>query len=302
MAIGNYGIIRGADVNVDDISMYYNYTPNRETENNEFFQLNPADVLSNCLLPETEEINGYTEKLIEGMYSLKLPTSIFNRLGIYTIYIKPKTIGLKITDCGVLSAFPNVKGIVVNSLDLTENLRANNALQGFRIEYVNTDGTKLRNVVRYVVTSNKVVPVTENVGNTSQKSTRYRFDDNGNLIFLQLTPSSSSSIKANAFPFIGVPNQTILLSNTYFSPMVIEVNMVKNTIDTVANVLVGEQIRDVRNGIITLFDDNREITNQYNAFIIKDDVNDVPLYEVKEKRTNIDLTQNFDNVLSGIGE
>jgi len=299
MAVGTYGITRPSDVSLDDISVYYNYTPNRETNNNEMISLNANDVLEECYLPVNDRnITGYTENLLEGLYNLRLPASIFNQLGIYTIYIKPKIISLKIVDCGVLSALPTVRGLVINVNDLPEKLKSNNALQGYRIEYVNTDGKKLRNVVRYVVTSNKVSPISENVGNTTQRAIRYRFDDAGTLIFLQLTPSSSSDVKPNALPFIGIRNQTIILSNTYFKPLTIEIELVENTIDTIADIVAGEQVKDVQKGILTHYDKNRVITKQFNLYEIKDDVTDVPLYEVKEKRTNIDETQNFNDIIS----
>jgi len=201
-----------------------------------------------------------------------------------------------IEDCSVLSSLPTVKGIVVQANSLPEALRANNALQGYRIEYVDDDSTKLRNVVRYVVTSNKVVPVSENVGNTSQKAIRYRFDDSGTLMFLQLTPSSSSDVKPNALPFIGNPGQTILISNTFFTPLTLEVELVENTIDTLSDIVAGEQIKDVQRGILTHYDKNRVITKQFNLYEIKEDVTDVPLFEVKEKRTSVDETQNFDDI------
>ena len=205
-------------------------------------------------------------------------------------------------DCGVLSSLPTINGIVIdlNATQLPDNLKANNALQGFKIEYLNTDGTKLRNTVRYVVTANKVVPVSENIGNTSQKAVRYRFDDSGTLMFLQVTPSSSSDVKPNVLPFIGNTGGIILISNTYFSPLVLEVEMVENTIDTLTNYVAGEQIKDVQNGILTYFDKNRVIIKQDNLYEIKDDVTNVPLFEVKEERTNIDETQNFNDVTSGV--
>ncbi len=301
MAIGTYGISRPADVNVNDISVYYNYTPNRETSNNTIYSLNASEILEYCYLPDDEQdIANYTENLLEGLYNLRLPASIFNQLGIYTIYIKPKVTPILVVDCSVLSALPTVKGIVVNVNDLPEELRANNALQGYRIEYVNSDGTKLRNVVRYVVTSNKVVPVSENVGNTSQRAIRYRFDDTGTLMFLQVTPSSSSDVKPNALPFIGNPGQTILVSNTFFTPLTIEVELVENTLDTLADIVAGEQIKDVQKGILTHYDKNRVITKQFNLYEIKEDVTDVPLFEVKEKRTSIDETQNFDDIVDEV--
>jgi hypothetical protein len=299
MAIGTIGITRPSDVNISDIDMYYDYTPNRQTPAGTITKVdNTADFLAP--VQYDEGIVGYTENLLEGLYDLKLPASIFSQLGIYTIYLKPKLVPTVIADCSVLSALPTIKGIVIDMNSIPEDLRANNALQGYRIEYVNSDGTKLRNVVRYVVTSNKVSAINENIGNTTQKAIRYRFDDAGTLIFLQVTPSSSSDVKANALPFIGNIGQTILMSNTYFSPVVVEVEMVENTIDTLTNYVAGEQIKDVQNGILTYYDENRVITRQFNLFEIKDDISNVPLYEVKERRTNIDVTENFDDVTAGI--
>lgn len=302
MAIGTYGIVRPADVSIDDIDIYYNYTPNRQTVNDEILRLTTSEVLSYNYLPDEEQIfeEGVDKNILEGLYSLRLPASIFNQLGIYTIYFRPKKITATIVDCSVLSSLPTVKGIVLDSNSLPTNLRAPNALQGYRVEYINSDGTKRRNVVRFVVTSNKAVPVSENVGNTQQKAIRYRFDDAGTLIFLQLTPSSSSDVKPNILPFIGNPNQVILLTNTNFSPIVLELELVENTIDTLADIVAGEQVKDVQKGILTYYDKDRVITKQFNLFEIKDDVSDVPLYEVKEKRTNIDETQDFNDVIEGV--
>jgi hypothetical protein len=299
MSVCTIGTIRPSDVSIDDIDIFYNYTPNRQIINNTIYKLNTNEVLSYCYLPDDEQISG-NENVLEGLYDLKLPASVFNKIGIYTIYLKPKTITTNISDCGVLSALPTTKGLILNVNDLPEKLKSNNALQGYKVEYINSDGTKLRNVVRYVVTSNKVVPVTENVGNTSQRSVRYRFEDSGTLIFLQLTPSSSSDVKPNALPFIGTTNQTILLSNTFFSPLVIELELVENTIDTLSDIVAGEQIKDVQKGIMTYYDKDRVITKQFDLFEIKDDVVDVPLFEVRQKRTNIDESQNFNDIVENI--
>jgi hypothetical protein len=310
MGVGLYGVTRSADVNIEDIDMYYNYAPNRQTNNTNIIPLVATELLSYLYLPSTDPnfipvVNPSlleNSNVLEGLYNLRLPAAIFNQLGIYTIYIKPKLIMTTIVDCGVLSSLPTVNGIVIDlsTTPLPDNLKANNALQGFKIEYLNSDNTKLRNVVRYVVTSNKVVPVSENVGNTSQKAVRYRFDDSGTLMFLQLTPSSSSDVKPNVLPFIGNVGGIILMTNTYFSPLVLEVELVENTIDTLADIVGGEQIKDVQNGILTIYDKNRVIINQFNLYEIKDSVGSVPLFEVKEKRTSIDETQTFDNVTKGL--
>lgn len=304
MAIGTFGIVRPTDIKIEDIDIYYNYMPDRETLNNDMIKVaDPTELLKECYLPSDGSDPNYiagNENLLEGFFNLRLPADTFSQLGIYTIYIKPKLFLSQVVDCSVLSSLPSVKGIVLDINTIPSKLQANNALQGYRIEYLNTDGTKLRNTVRYVVTANKVVPVSENVGNTSQKAVRYRFDDAGTLMFLQLTPSSSSDVKPNVLPYIGNPGDTILMSNTFFSPLAIEVELVENTIDTVANILAGEQIKDIQNGILTYYDENRNITKQFNLYEIKNDVTNVPLYEVKEKRTNIDESENFDDITNGL--
>ncbi len=260
MAIGTYGTVRPADVNINDIDMYYNYTPNRQSSNDAIFKLNSTDLLSYATLP-TDDPNyiDYStpqagQNLLSGLFNLRLPATIFSQLGIYTIYIKPKMITVTMVDCGVLSSLPTVKGIVLDVNDLPDNFKANNGLQG------------------------------------------YRFDDSGSLMFLQVTPSSSSDVKPNALPYIGIPGTVIQISNTYFNPLVIEVEMVENTLDTIANIVAGEQVKDIQKGILTYYDSDRVITKQFNLYEIKDDVTNVPLYEVKEKRTTIDESQNFDDV------
>lgn len=301
MSIGTYGTIRPADVNIDDIDIYYNYMPNRYTANNDIFKLNSSDLLEYCYLPENDENSTGGEDLLEGLYNLKLPAGIFNKLGIYTLYIKPKKYTTVIVDCSVLSQLPTIKGIILDVGTLPEKLRSNNALQGYRVEYIDNNGNKMRNVVRYVVTSNKVSVTTENVGNTSQKVQRYKFDDAGSLLFLQLTPSSASDVKPNSTPFIGNVGQTILISNTYFNPLAVEIDLVKNTIDTLSSYVMGEQIKDTQKGIVTHYDDERNITNQYNLYQIKERIDDVtPLFEVKEIRDTIDTSENFNEVTDGI--
>lgn len=295
MAVGIYGTVRPSDVNVEDIDVFYTFAPDRETEATDVVRINPSDVLTPLELPSNEQVAN-EDNLLEGFYNMRLPATIFNQLGFYTLYLRPAVQQVTIIDCSVLSSLPSVKGIVLDINDLPENWRANNALQGYKIEYINDDGTKLRNTVRYVVTSNRVVPVSQNVGNTSQRTIRYRFDDNGTLLFLQVTPSSSSDVKPNAKPFIGNPGQTILISNTFFTPMAIEVNLVENTIDTIMDVVGGEQIKDVDNGILTYYDVNRNIIRQFNLFEIKEETGNVSLYEVKERRDNIDESQNFNDI------
>jgi hypothetical protein len=301
MSIGTFGNIRSADITPADLEIFYTYTPNRETSPNGFTALTATDVLSEFKLPSSDaNFVAGQENLMGGVYNLKLQANIFNQLGIYTIYIRPKLIRTIIADCGVLSSLPSVKGIVINSNTIDAKLSANNALQGYRIEYIESDGSKLRNVVRFVTTSNKVVPVTDNISNTSQTAVRYRFDDSGNLLFLQVTPSSASAVKPNSAPFIGTPNQSILLCNSNVNPETIEIDMVANTIDTLTDYVAGEQVRDVKKGILTYYDSNRNITKQFDVYTIEDNITQEELYEVKELRTTIDPTEDFDTVTNGV--
>lgn len=299
MAVGTYGITRAADIPISEIDMFYTYMGNRETQSLTVIRLEPSELLTEHQIPTDEQISG-GENLLEGMFDLKLPATTFNSLGIYNIYIRPKVRTLSISDCGVLSALPTINGILIDINSLDSTLIANNALQGYRIEYLDDNNQKVRNLVRYIVSSNKVVPVTENIGNTSQRSVRYRFDDSGTLLFLQLTPSSSTDVKPNLKPYIGKAGQKILLSNTFFNPVMIEVEMVENDIETVVDYVAGEQIKDVDNGIVTYYDKDREIIRQMDVYEIKNDVGDVSMYEVKQIRENIDITQDFDEITSGL--
>ena len=82
--------------------------------------------------------------------------------------------------------------------------------------------------------------------------------------------------------------------------MAIEINLVENTIDTIMDIVGGEQIKDVDNGILTYYDADRNILRQFNLFEIKEDVGEVSLYEVKERRENIDESQDFDNIVDQV--
>lgn len=299
MSTGTYSNVRSSDIDVSDLDMFYTFSPSREQNSNQVNRLDPTTLMSPLLMPSDEQVVGQ-ENLLGGMYNLTLPATVFNQTGFYTIFIRPKQIKTTIVDCGVLSSLPTVKGIILDSNDLPTELASNGALDGYRIEYINSDGTKLRNTVRYVVTSNKAIPVTENIGNTSQTAVRYRFDDSGSLLFLQLTPASASNVKPNVSPFIGSPNQNILMYNSDVNPISVEVELVENTIDTVVDYVAGEQIKDVKRGILTNYDIDRNIIKQFNLYQIDDEITDQALFEVKENREIIDTSQDFDTITDSV--
>ena len=236
------------------------------------------------------------------MYNLKLPASEFNALGIYTLYIRPVEIRTTILDCGILSAIPNVKGIVIDINQVPSQYRnkfVNQGLVGYRIEYLNQDGTKIPNFYRIVTSSFFCEPVITNQTNTSQKAIRYRYVTGGSdLIFCTLSPSSAPTNKPNAIPFIGQPNQSIIVTNTYFNPITIDIQMAEHDIDTLAIALYGNQTKSIDDGIYTLYDSQNNIYKQYNLFEIRDNFNEL-LYEVRQDRgTNIDFSKNFTNIIS----
>ena len=139
-------------------------------------------------------------EVLGGLYNLTLPAEQFNALGIYTLYLRPAQIRTVITDCGVLSALPNVKGIVIDLTNVPvqyQNKFVPQGLVGFRIEYLNPDGSKIPNFFRVVTSSFFCEPVVTNEVNTTQKSVRYRYvDGDSNLLFLTLSPSSSPDLLA----------------------------------------------------------------------------------------------------------
>ena len=287
MATGSYGTIRPADVSPEDVEILLHYTPTRDETNN--FVLTTLD--NSVLTPyfNNNATGGQTVELLGGLYNLKLPMENFNNLGIYTLYLRPAEIRTAITDCGVLSSLPNVKGIVFDLNNVPANYRNKfvaNGLVGFRIEYLNADGTKIPNFFRIVTSSFYCEPVSQNLVNTSQKSIRYRYVDGPtNLMFCTVSPSSAPTNKPNATPFIGQPNQNVIITNTFFNPISIEIEMVEHDISTLAIALYGNQTKAMDDGIYTIYDTNNNIYKQYNLYEIRDNLNKL-LFEVREDRGN----------------
>lgn len=290
MATGNYGIVRPSTASVDDMEMFYNFTENRDVPPSSLIALNPSAHI-------TENIDPTDGALFGGLYTLKLPVSVFNQKGFYTIVIRPKQIKTTIVDCGVLAALPNQKGIVLDSSLIENRFNVNNTLVGYRVEYFEPDGTRTRNLFRIITSSNRSEPVNQNLSNTTQKAIRYRLTDNGSLMFLTLTPSSASSVKPNIIPFIGEPGQEIVITNTFFDPVYMEIEMTEHDLETLAYGIYGNQTKSIADGVYTIYNFENEIYRQYNLYEIKDQFNK-PLFEVKEEKDNIDLSKEFSSIAS----
>lgn len=303
MAVGSYGIIRPADVSPEDVEIYYHYVSGRTNSATATLKrLSSADVLTPVFHNSntTNDAAAPNVEILGGMYNLKLASSDFSELGIYTLHIRPKQIRTTITDCGILASLPSVRGLVIDLSNVPaadRNKFTPQGLVGYRIEYINTsDNKKITNFYRVVTSSFYCTPIVSNLTSTSQKAIRYQYSEQAtNLMFLTVTPSSAPSNKPNTVPFIGTPSQKIILTNTFFNPTTIEIEMVEHDVSTLAHALYGNQTKAVSQGIYTIYDNNNNIYKQYNLYEVKDEFNET-LYEVREERTDIDETLNFDTI------
>ena len=300
MSVGSYGTIRPSDVSPEDVEIILNYTPSRDyTDNFLLTKLDAKSILRPYYNNTKTGVNSNVE-ILGGLYNLRLPAEQFNKIGIYTLMIRPAQIRTTILDCGVLSSLPNVKGIIIDLNAVPTDFRnkfVNQGLVGFRIEYLNSDGTKIPNFFRIITSSFFCEPVIQNLTNTSQKAIRYRYtDSNSNLIYCTVSPSSAPTNKPNATPYIGQPNQNIIITNTFFNPISVDVEIAEHDISTLAIALYGNQTKSIDDGIYTLYDTQNNIYKQYNLYEIRDQFNSL-LYEVRQDRgNNIDFSKNFTNI------
>ena len=297
MANGVYGTNIPTSISNDLIANYvdivYSYSRTRnstDVEGSKFEKLS-SDNMKNVVLSKSET----NDNMVDGLYNLKLPTDIFGKKGFYTIYIKPKEIPVTIMDVSTLHDFPTVRGIVIDLKAIPTELKGdasvNNGLVGYRVIYRNNDGTR-SNELRIVTSNNKCEPVVNVSTTTNSKTYSYRYNENSTYTFITVTPSMPLSYKASSTPFIGKATQNIYLVNTLFEPICIELEMVENDIDTVTNILTGNQLRDLNNGLLTTFDKDNNILVQHEMSTLKSSETGTPQYEVKENRSeNIDFTQ-----------
>lgn len=270
-----YGIVKPSIVTADDVEIFYNYKPFRNSEEEQYSKWMSID--SNSVFTPVELAESdIADKRLVGMYNLKLPVSIFGAKGYYTVYIKPKEYRCKIADVGTLLAYPDIRGLVVdtNSLSGDRGLFSNDNLTGYRVEYFGYQGDGLyRQDYHRIVTSSNLCEVVS--------SHQYRFNNSGSLSFITVTPSTSPSFKANATPYIGIPNQEISLVNTKFDPVSIDIHMVEHDVETLSIMLEGEQVRNLDNGRVTTYNFNGEPYNQVEFMTVKDNYTNTNIAEVK---------------------
>tara|TARA_R110000782_G_scaffold180254_1_gene270775 strand:+ start:12 stop:674 length:663 start_codon:yes stop_codon:yes gene_type:complete len=216
--------------------------------------------------------------------------------------IRPKEIRTTIQDCGVLIDNQDVKGLAFDINQIPTELQSrfeNGNLVGYRIEYLKevtgVAQDKIQNLFRIITSNNRALPITQNQGNDNA-SQAYTFNDNSTTVFCTLTPSSAPSIKPNAVPFIGNPQQSVIITNTFFNPVMLEIEMVEYDDESLAYALYSNQTKSLDDGIYTIYNFGNQIYKQYNLFEVKDQFTGKPLYEVREQKFTIDPTKDFDDI------
>lgn len=297
MANNVYGTIRQAQFDpARDADIYYYYRPTRSSEDTFFTGFKKIDDASKVLEQSKLETSETGDLKLPGMYTLKLPVDIFGNVGIYTIYIVPKEIKCEIKDIGVLAAYPSINGVVIDTSEVEGMDRGsfgNDNLVGYRIEYFN--GSNRQDLLRIITTSTFCEPVTQNLTTSTSNANAYRYNENGSLVFLTVTPSTSPTFKTNAKPFIGTPSQKIVLKNTKFDPICVEVEVTNHDIETVSYMLEGEQIRNFENGRVTTYNFDGEVYKQMEYSTVKDNYTNTNIAEAKlDKSNNVDNSLNLD--------
>ena len=303
MSTGSYGTnipisIKNNDIpNFVDITYSYHESRSYDSLSNSTFKKLDSSILTQA----TREVEGdYVDNLVEGMYNLQLPLSEFNKKGFYTVYIKPKEIEAVITDVGNLTAFPNVRGLVIDTEQIqNESIKTkakkNNELVGYRIVYLDENGNR-QDYYRIITSNNKCEPVVSAPSSSSDKTYTYRYEDSSSLTFVTVSPSSAPTFKSNALPYIGKPTQKILLVNTLFEPIQLDIELTTHDADTISYMLENSQLRDLDNGLVTTYNDNDEIYHQKEHYTLKDGYTGKPIYEVaKNKQNSIDFSQTIDD-------
>ena len=298
---GVYGTKIGSIVSPSDVDIFYSYSPTRNAVDalNANFKRLDSSLLMQANIEENNNTEQY-DNILEGLYNLKLPLEYFSKKGFYNIYIKPREIETVLTDVGILSAYPDVKGLIIDTSKITDMtlknlLLLNNSLVGYRVIYFDNN-FKRESYYRLITSNNKCEPIVQNLTDVNQKSIRYRYNDNSTLVFLTVTPSMATTFKANALPYIGVASQKIAIVNTKFEPVMIELEMVEHDIETVSTMLEGSQLRNMDNGLITTFNSKGEIYSQSEVYSLKDEYSKEPIYEVKKNKNNsVDFSQTIND-------
>ena len=296
MALNNtYGTVKPALVNpIYDVDVWVQYRPNRTYDENttsRFRKLpNPSDLL---VKSKVDEDAGIPDNILPGMYTLRLPVSEFGAKGFYTVYITPREVKCTIEKVGTLAAYPNIKGLIVNTEsvdgDVDNSFFDNGSLTGYRVEYFDNDARQQYS--RIITSNNRCEVMSGTLNSVNSDLTSYRFTDASSLVFLTLSPMTSPEFMSNVSPFIGTAGQKISIINTKFDPVTLEIEICENDFDTIALSINGDQVRSLDKGTVTTFNENGEIFSQKEYFTVKNSYTNSDVYEARvDKKNNIDTS------------
>lgn len=291
MSVGFYGTKIMASADFNDVDVLYAYSASREELGD--VQLKP--MFGSITENEFRKLLG-----ADGVYKLRLPASIFNQLGFYTVVIKPKSFKTKIIDCSFVITNNDTeiqiskKGIVIPKLQFQNT----GSLIGYQVEYFDDNEVKIKNFHR-IITSSDVVSVSTNNNNSDSSSTSYVLNPNGNNLFLTLTPDEASLISNEQKPDLGKSDQTIIISNTFFDPTVLEVEMTNHDINTLAIGLFGDSVRNKETGEFSMFDPQGNLYRQWLLLTRKPEFQRGEV-DIRQEKRDINLNQTFDQISQGL--
>lgn len=286
MANNVYGTVKPALFDpLNDADIYYNYRSSRASDD---AALSAFRMVADPgrMLAESKAVSEDGGSLpLPGMYTLRLPVDIFGKTGIYTVYIVPKAVKCTIVDVGTLSTDAGVRGIVVRAGEggVSAELCKNDGLAGYRVEY---DGG---NTFRTVTTSALCVKAADVVAGAGSGRYSIAAGVSSTLAFLTVTPSAAPSFKPSAVPYIGSAGQEVVLRNTKFDPVCVEIEITDHDIETVSYMLEGEQVRNYETGRVTTYNFDGEIYKQMEYSTVKDNYSQKNIAEAKIDRSgNVD--------------
>jgi hypothetical protein len=306
MSLGVYGTRTLAVIDpAQDVEIFYSYRPTRNSVDSSFGDgyvkyPNPSEILQQAKLQAGSE--SPVNSLLSGVFNLTLPLTVFSSRGFYSLVIVPKEIYGTITDSpAVLSAYPSIRGIVIKPADfIPQTSIENGSLIGWKISYFDDSGERMDDF-RIITSNGWAEAIASSLSNTTQKSISYRYNDNADLVFLTVTPSSAPAVRPNALPSIGASGQTVSIANTKFNPVLVEIEMTDTDTRTLADMLSGDQAVDLENGIVTTYTASHDILTQAEIVTVKDSYTGSALREVRKNRdADIDRAQSWENNFSGV--
>jgi len=296
MANGVYGQVIPAKITSSDVEIWYSYSPTRGVSSAVDTTFKQLD--SSILRQQVRDAEN-VDSMLEGAYMLNLPLTVFNRKGFYTVYIKPREMRATIKQVSALAEFENISGLVfdtINGMDSeTANLfKKNGGLVGYRLTFLEDDGSR-RDEIRIITSNNRCEPVIKQVLSQNAPLTRYRYNNSSSLVFVTVTPSLPTSFQPTVVPYIGETGQEVILTNTKFSPIMLDIELTEHDADTISTMLEGDQVFNHEKGLITTFNPDGEIYHQAQTYMIKSEYTGEPIKKVKEtKELDIDYSETID--------